>query len=52
MTQYNSVNVTLPYLQINKQKSAIKKGTDVNLNISSIMVDDSNDETDIGRINY
>ena len=52
MTQYNSVNVTLPYLQINKQKSAIKKSTEVNLNISSIMIDDSNDETDIGCINY
>ena len=34
MTQYNSLNVKLPNLQINKLKSAIKNETDVILRLS------------------
>ena len=44
MTQYNSLNVKLSDLQINKLKSAIKNGTEVILKLSSNVVGDSNDE--------
>ena len=44
MTQYNTFNAKLPNLQLNKLKSGTKNGTEVNLNISSNVVGDSNDE--------
>ena len=45
MTQYNSLNIKLSNLQLNKLKSAIKNGTDVVLRLSSNMVGNSDDET-------
>ena len=42
MTQYNTLNVKLPNLQLDKLKSAIKNGTRVTLNPSSNIVGDSN----------
>ena len=45
MTQYNSVNVKLSNLLLNKLKSEIKNDTEVNLNPSSNVIGDSNDET-------
>ena len=45
MTQYNSLNVKLSNLQLNKLKSSIKNETDVVLRISSNMVTNSNDNT-------
>ena len=44
MTQYNTLNVKLSNLQLNKLKSAIKDGTEVTLNLSSNIAADSNDE--------
>ena len=44
MTQYNPLNVKLSDLQLNKLKSAMKAGTGVTLNLSSNIMDDSNDE--------
>ena len=43
MTQYNSLNVKLSNLQLNKLKSAIKNKTEVVLRLSSNMIGD--DET-------
>ena len=40
MTQYNSLNVKLSNLQLNKLKSAIKDETKVGLRLSSNMTDD------------
>ena len=45
MTQYNTLNVKLSNSKLNKLKSAIKKGTDVTLNLSSNLVASANDET-------
>ena len=45
MTQYNTLNVKLSNLQLNKLKSSIKNETDVVLRISSDMVGNSNDNT-------
>ena len=45
MTQYNSLNVKLSNSQLNKLKSVIKNGTEVNLNLSSNWIGDSSDET-------
>ena len=45
MTQYNSLNVKLSNLQLNKLKSSIKNENDVVLRISSNMVSNSNDNT-------
>ena len=45
MTQYNTLNVKLSNLQLNKLKSAIKNGTEVILNLSSNLMGSSNDET-------
>ena len=45
MTQYNTLNVKLSNLQLNKLKSGIKIGTGVTLNFSSNAVGDYNDET-------
>ena len=44
MTQYNTLNVKLSNLQLNKLKLGIKNGTEVTLKISSNIVGDSNDE--------
>ena len=44
MTQYNTLNLKLSNLQLNKLKSGIKNGTEVTLNVSSNVVRDSNDE--------
>ena len=45
MTQYNSLNVKLSNLQLNKLKSSIKNENDVVLRISSNMVSNLNDNT-------
>ena len=45
MTQYNTLNVKLSNSQLNKLKSAIKKRTEVTLNLSSNLIGNSNDET-------
>ena len=47
MTQYNSLNVKLSNSQLNKLKSSIKNETDVVLRISSNMVRNSNDNTNV-----
>ena len=44
MTKYNTLNVKLSNLQINKLKSGIKNGTKVTLKISSNVVAGSNYE--------
>ena len=44
MTQYNTLNVKLSNLQLNKLKVGIKNGTDVTLKISSDDVGDIHDE--------
>ena len=49
MTQYNSLNVKLSNSQLNKLKSSIKNETDVVLRISSNMVGDSNDNTNLAH---
>ena len=45
MTQYNSLNVRLSNLQLNKSKFSIKNEAEVLLRLSSNMIDDSDDET-------
>ena len=45
MTQCNSLNVKLSNSQLNKLKLAIKNETEVVLRLSSIMIGNSNDET-------
>ena len=47
MTQYNSLHVKLSKSQLNKLKSSIKNDTDVVLRISSNMVGDSNNNTNL-----
>ena len=44
MTQYNTLNVKLPNLQLNELKLAIQNGTEVTLKLSSNVLDKSNDE--------
>ena len=44
MTQYNTLNLKLSNLLLNKLKVGIKNGTEVTLKISSNFVGDSNDE--------
>ena len=44
MAQYNTLNVKLSNLQLNKLKSGIRNSTEVTLKISSNVVGDSNDE--------
>ena len=44
MTEYNFLNIQLYILQLNKLKSRLKNGTEVNLKISSNVVGDSDDE--------
>ena len=50
MTQYNSLNVKLSNLQLNKLNSAIKNETDVVLRLSSNMIGNSDDETNFPHI--
>ena len=45
MTQYNNLTVKSPNSQLNKLKSEIKNGTEVNLNLSSNLIRNFNDET-------
>ena len=45
MTQYNTLNVKLSSLQLNKLKPGIKNGTEVILNLSLNVIGDSQDET-------
>ena len=45
MSQYNSLNVKLSNLQLNKLKSEIKAGTEVTLNLSRNVIGDSNNES-------
>ena len=45
MTQYNTLNVKLSNLQLNKLKSAITNGTEVTLNLLSNLIGISKDET-------
>ena len=45
MTQYNTLNIKLSNLQLNKLKSAIKNETEITLNRSSNLVWNSNNET-------
>ena len=47
MTQYNSLNVNLSNLQLNKLKSAIKNETEVVLRLSSNVIGDN--ETDFSH---
>ena len=49
MTQYNSLNVKLSNSQLNKLKSAIKNEADVNLRLSSNIVDTSDDEANFSH---
>ena len=44
MTKYNTINVKLSNLQLNKLKSAIKSGTEVTLNLLSNLIGNCNDE--------
>ena len=44
MTEYNFLNIQLYILQLNKLKSRLKNGTEVNLKISSNVAGDSDDE--------
>ena len=47
MTRYNSLNVKLSNSQLNKLKSAIKNETDVVLRLSSNMIGNSGDNTNL-----
>ena len=44
MTQYNTLNVKLSNSQLNKLKPGTKHSTEYTLNLSSNVIDDSNDE--------
>ena len=44
MTQYNTLNMKLSNLQLNRLKSGTKNNTEVTLKISSNFIGDSNDE--------
>ena len=44
MTQYNTLNVKLSNLQLNKLRSGQKNGTEVTLKILSNVVGDSNNK--------
>ena len=45
MTEYNTLNIKLFSLQLEKLKSGIRNSTEVTLNLWSNLVSDSNDET-------
>ena len=44
MTLYNTLNIKLSNLQLNKLKLRIKNGTEVTVKLSSNVAGDSNDE--------
>ena len=44
MTQYNSLNIKLSNVQLNKLKSATKTATEVILKLFLILIDHSNDK--------
>ena len=44
MTQYSTLNVKLSNPQLNKLKSKIENSTQLTLNLSPNLIDDSNDE--------
>ena len=48
-TQYNTLNVKSSNSQLNKLKSAIKKGTKVTLNLLSSVIGDSNAENNFSH---
>ena len=50
MTQYNSINVKLLKSHINTLKLAIKNETDVILRLSSNMIGNSDNETNIDKL--
>ena len=45
MTKYDTLNVKLSNSQLNKLKSVIKNGTEVTLNFSSNLIENSDDKT-------
>ena len=47
MTQYNTSSIKLSNLQLNKLKPGIKNGTEVTLKLSSNVIGDSNDESNL-----
>ena len=47
IAQYNNLNIKLSNSQLNNLKSAIKNETEVNLNLSSNLIENSNSETNI-----
>ena len=49
MSQYNTLNVKLSNLQLNKLKYAIKNGIEVTLNLSSNIIGDSNDDNNFSH---
>ena len=49
MAQYHTLNVKLSNWQLNKLKSEIKNGTKVNSNLSSNLIENSNDETNFSH---
>ena len=49
MTHYNTLNVKLTDLQLNKLKFGIRNGTEVTFNLSSNMIGDYNDEINLSR---
>ena len=50
MTQYNTLNVKLSHSQLNKLKSAIKNGTEVNLNVSSNLIGNSINQIQLSKM--
>ena len=44
MTQYNTLNVNLCNSQLNKLQSGIKNSTEVNLDLTSNVIGNSNDQ--------
>ena len=44
MAQYNTLNVKLSNLELNKLKSGIKNGTEVTLSLASNVIGNSNDK--------
>ena len=49
MTQYKTLNEKWSNSQLNNLKSGMKDGTEVTLNLSSNIIDDSNDETNFSH---
>ena len=47
MTQHISINVKWSNSQLHKLKSGIKNSTEITLNVSSNVIGDSNDETNL-----